>query len=115
MISTTMKPEKAEDLYPLFKQILIEKHKPDQAARWGIITFTGKGFHLKLQGNYNYEHIRKTIDIEHPDEYFFNKFHITNEYSETVYLDRFITMHFYKDMKGRAGVWMTNIYQHQNA
>lgn len=108
------KPEKAEDLYPLFKQILIEKHKPDPSARWGIVTFTGKGFYLKLSGDYRYDYIRRTVDIEHPDEYFFDKFHVYNEYNETVYLDRFITMRFCKDMKGRTGVWMTNIFQHQH-
>jgi hypothetical protein len=109
------KPEKTEDLYPLFKQILIENHKPDKAASWGVVTFTGKGFYLKLNGDYRYDYIRKTVDIEHPDEYFLKKFHIYNEYSETLYLDRFITMRFCRDMKGRKGEWVTNIYQHQNA
>lgn len=108
------KPEKAEDLYPLFIPILTENHKPDNTAHWGNITFTGRGFYLKLTGDYRYDYIRRTVDIEHPDEYFNDKFHIYNDYNETVYLDRFITIHFYKDMKGRAGVWMTNIFQHQN-
>ena len=108
-----VKPEKTEDLYPLFKQILIEQHKPDKNASWGAVTFTGKGFHLKLQGDYKYDYIRKTVDIEHPDEYFLKRFHVYNDYNETIYLDRFIAMYFCKDMKGCKRVWATNIYQHE--
>ena len=107
------KPEKIEDLYPLFKQILIEKHKPDKAARWGLVTFTGKGFYLNLSGDYKYDYVRKTIDIEHPDEYFLDKFRNHDVYSETVYLDRYITLRFSKDMKGQKHLWSSTIYQHE--
>lgn len=107
------KPETTEDLYPLFKQILIEKHKRDPKAGWGILTYTGKGFYLKLEGDYEYEYIRKPVGIEHPDEYVLNKFHMYPEYNETVYLDRFIKMSFYKDMKGHVGLWAKKIYQHE--
>ena len=108
------KPEKTEDLYPLFKQILISNHKPDRHAGWGRLTFTGKGFYLKLEGEYSYDYVRKNIEIEHPDEYFTKKFHVYNDYSETVYLDRFIIMSFYKDIQGRKQEWKTYIYQHLN-
>lgn len=107
------KPEKAEDLYPLFKQILIEQHKPDLSADWRRLTFTGKGFYLKLDGDYKYDYIRKTVDIEHSDEYFLKKFHICNDYNEILYLDRIITISFCKDKKGRKKEWMKSIYQHQ--
>ena len=109
------KPEKIEDLYPLFKQILMENHKPDQAAGWGIVTFTGKGFYLRLEGNYRATGKHELIDIKHPDAYFLSKFRMSDQYYKTVYLDRFIIMNFYKDMKGRKKEWSTNIYQHQNA
>lgn len=107
------KPEKAEDLYPLFRQILLENHKPDANAGWRLITFTGKGFYLKLEGEYKYDYNRKTVEIEHPDEYFLEKFHMHDGYSETVYLDRFITISFCKDKKGRKSEWRKPIYQHE--
>lgn len=115
MISTTMKPEKTDDLYPLFKQILIENHKPDPSAGWGIVTFRGKGFYLKLEGNYRSTGEQSPIEVEHPDEYFLRKFRMSSQYYKTVYLDRFITMSLFKDMKGRKKEWMAFIYQHQNA
>lgn len=108
------KPEKTEDLYPLFKQILIEQHKPDRTAGWGRVTFTGRGFYLKLNGEYRSDGEHTPIDIEHPDEYFLKKFCMTNQFYKTVYLDRFIIMNFCKDGKGRKSEWMTYIYQHQN-
>lgn len=107
------KPEKTDDLYPLFKQILIENHKPDLTAGWGAVTFTGRGFYLKLTGEYRSDGKRLTIDIEHPDEYFLEKFHMSDQYWSSVYLDRFIIMNFCKDYKGRKSEWMTYIYQHQ--
>ena len=107
------KPEKAEDLYPLFKQILIEQHKPDKDVGWGRVTFTGKGFYLKLSGEYKSDGEHTPIDIEHPDEYFLRKFRMSDQYYKTVYLDRFVVMNFYKDMKGRKGEWVTYIYQHE--
>lgn len=94
------KPEKTEDLYPLFKQILIENHKPDLTAGWGAVTFTGRGFYLKLTGEYRSDGQRLTIDIEHPDEYFLEKFHMSDQYWSSVYLDRFIIMNFCKGKKG---------------
>lgn len=106
------KPENTEDLYPLFKQILIPDHRPDQQGGWGRPTFTGKGFYLKLQGEYSYDYVRKNIEIEHPDEYFSEKFRMCNEYSEAEYLDRFIIMSFCKDKKGHKQEWKTYIYQH---
>ena len=107
------KPEKTEDLYPLFKQILIEQHKPDLAAGWGRVTFTGKGFYLKLNGEYKSDGIRETVNIEHPDEYFLSKFSMSDQYHRTVFLDRLIIMNFYKDKKGRKGEWVKYIYQHE--
>lgn len=107
------KPEKAEDLYPLFKQMLIAKHKPDPDAGWGIVTFTGRGFYLKISGEYSYAYERKPVEIEHPDEYIQKKFAMYTDYSKTVYLDRYITMRFCKDMKGCKPEWMTFIYQHE--
>ena len=107
------KPEKAEDLYPLFKQILIEQHKPDKAASWGVVTFTGKGFYLKLSGEYKSDGAHTLIDIEHPDQYFLSKFNMSDQYYKTVYLDRLIIMNFCKDKKGRKKEWMTYIYQHE--
>ena len=107
------KPEKTEDLYPLFKQILIEQHKPDLAAGWGRVTFTGKGFYLKLNGEYKSDSIRETVNIEHPDEYFLSKFSMSDQYHRTVFLDRLIIMNFYKDKKGRKGEWVKYIYQHE--
>jgi len=106
------KPEKTEDLYPLFKQILIEKHKPDLNAGWGRVTFTGKGFYLKLNGEYKSDGVHTNIDIEHPDKYFLEKFCMSDQYYKSVYLDRFIVMSFSKDMKGRKREWVTYIYQH---
>lgn len=107
------KPEKAEDLYPLFKQILIPNHKPDLAAGWGRVTFTGKGFYLKLDGEYRSDGIHTPIEIEHPDEYFLSKFRMSDSYYKTTYLDRLVAMHFCKDKKGRNEEWVTYIYQHE--
>lgn len=107
------KPEITDDLYAMFRQILAEKHKPDLTAGWGTATFTGKGFYLKLEGNYRATSEHTLIDIEHPDEYFLSKFRMSSHYYKTVYLDRFITMSLFKDMKGRKKEWMTFIYQHQ--
>lgn len=107
------KPEKADDLYPLFKQILLENHKPDTSAGWGIVTFTGKGFCLKLEGCYRTTGEHTFIDIEHPDKYFLTKFRMSDQCYRTAYLDRFISVGFYKDMKGRKKEWSTSIYQHQ--
>lgn len=107
------KPEKTEDLYPLFKQILIEKHAPDKQAGWGRVTFTGKGFYLKLEGEYKFDYARKNVDIEHPDAYFTKKFAMYTDYNEIVHLDRYIIVRFCKDMKGRKQEWMTSIYQHE--
>lgn len=107
------KPETVENLYPLFKQILIKKHKQDPKAEWGILTYTGKGFYLKLEGDYDYVHIRKPIDIEHRDEYTLHKFHMYDDYSQIVYTDRYIKMSFYKDIKGRVRLWAKEIHQHE--
>ena len=107
------KPEKEEDLYPLFKQILIENHKPDLQAGWGMVTFTGKGFYLKLKGEYRSDAAHATIDIEHPDKYFLSKFHMSDQYYRSVYLDRLVIMQFYKDMKGHKKEWSMCLYQHQ--
>ena len=107
------KPEKAEDLYPLFKQILIEQHKPGPADRWGMVTFAGKNFCLKLNGEYKTDSKCVTIDIEHPDAYFLKKFNTDDQYYKTIYLDRFIIMNFCKDKKGRKSEWRKPIYQHE--
>lgn len=107
------KPEKTEDLYPLFKQILVENHKPDLTAGWGRVTFTGRGFYLQLNGEYRSDGKRMTIDIEHPDAYFLKKFNMSDQYYKTIYLDRFIIMNFCKDRKGRKSEWMKYIYQHR--
>jgi len=106
------KPEKTEDLYPLFKQILVENHKPDLNAGWGRVTFTGRGFYLKLTGEYRSDGERVTIDIEHPDAYFLKKFNMSDQYFKTIHLDRFIIMNFCKDKKGHKSEWMKYIYQH---
>ena len=107
------KPETAEDLYPLFNKVLIEQHKPDPNAGWGRVTFTGRGFYLKLESDYKYNYVRRTIEIEHPDEYFHKKFHMHSDYSETVYLDRYITIKYCKDKKGCKEEWTTYIDQHE--
>jgi hypothetical protein len=107
------KPEKAEDLYPLFEQMLIAKHKPDPDAGWGIVTFTGRGFYLRLEGDYKTDYKRRPIDIEHPDSYFCKKFAMHTDDNEIVYMDRYIKMSFCKDMKGCKKEWATFIYQHE--
>ena len=107
------KPEKAEDLYPLFKQILIEQHKSDPYARWGMVTFTGKGFYLKLNGEYRSDAKQIAIDIEHPDVYFLKKFSMDDQYYKTIFLDRIIIMNFCKDKKGHKSEWRKLIYQHE--
>ena len=107
------KPEIADDLYPMFRQIFLENHKPDPHAGWGMVTYTGKGFYLQLKGEYRSDAEHVTIDLEHPDQYFLEKFHMSDQCYRSVYIDRFITMKFYKDKNGRKQEWVKYIYQHQ--
>ena len=106
-------PKTTDDLYPMFRQILLENHKPDLSSGWGTVTFTGKGFYLKLSGEYRTDGSRETIDIEHPDEYFLSKFKMSDQHYRNKYIDRLIVMNFCKDKHGRKKEWMTFIYQHQ--
>ena len=106
------KPIAMGDLYPLFKEILIAEHKPDKNAPWGNVTFTGRGFYLKIIGDYKTDGKQRSIDIADYDPYFVSKFKITVAHYQTEYLDRILTMSLYNDCKGRKRVWSTQIYQH---
>lgn len=111
MINQT-KPAAIEDLYPLFKEVLIAKHKPDKCAPWGTATFTGSGFHLKIAGEYKAEGKQCPIEIIDPDPYFISKFRMAVSYYRSEYLDRMLIMTLCNDSRGRKWVWSTQIYQH---
>ena len=111
MINQT-KPVTIEDLYPLFKDILIAKHKPDKTAPWGVTTFTGSGFHLKISGDYKAEGKQHHIEIVDPDPYFVSKFKMAVSHYQTEYFDRMLIITLCNDYKGRHRVWNTQIYQH---
>ena len=112
MIANQVKPVTIEDLYPLFKEILIAKHKPDKNAPWGTTTFTGSGFHLKISGEYKGEGKQHLIEITDPDPYFVSKFRMAVSYWQSEYLDRMLVMTLCNDTRGRKWVWSTQIYQH---
>lgn len=111
MISQT-KPVTIEDLYPLFKDILVTKHKPDKNAPWGVTTFTGSGFHLKISGEYKADGKQHPIEIADPDPYFVSKFRMAVSHYQTEYLDRMLIMTLCNDSRGRKWVWSTQILQH---
>lgn len=109
----TIKPETTVDLYTLFMQVLTEQHRPDYAnSNWGDITFTGRGFYLKLKGDLTSTGTHSPINIEHYDEYFHQKFHVVDSFYRTVYTDRFIHVSFCKDNKGHKQEWSAMIKQH---
>lgn len=111
MINQT-KPVTIEDLYPLFKDILIAEHKPDKNAPWGITTFTGRGFYLNIGGDYKTDGKQRPIEIVDPDPYFVSKFKMAVCRYQAEYLDRILIMHLHNDSRGRKWVWSTQIYQH---
>lgn len=105
-------PKNAENLYEVFKPILIEQHEPDLNHGWGSVTIKGKGFYLKLRGDYKTEGLRTPVEIEHPDKYFLSKFHMDESRYTPKYLDRIISMSFSKDKRGQRREWITIIPQH---
>lgn len=107
-----IKPVTIEDLYPLFKEILVTEHKPDKRAAWGNTTFTGRGFHLEISGDYKADGKQHPIEIIDPDPYFVTKFKMAVSHFQTEYLDRVLTMTLCNDSRGRKWVWSTQILQH---
>lgn len=104
-------PKSVESLYEVFKPVLIDQHEPDTYG-WGCVTFKGKGFYLKLRGDFKTEGTREPIEIEHPDEYFLDKFHMDETRYKPIYIDRVITIHYFKDKRAQRKEWETVITQH---